>query len=266
MFKFDFSRGESDGEVQTNVSQVEVVELAAIRVCDLQQQYSATASADRVMVLAVESQLRYLRAPRVPALEQDDHQGLCDIVQGKYYGGLKVWSCTADVCSFVSANRDVCHAKSVLEIGCGQGLCGIAALLCGARHVTFHDFNLEVLEICTKPNIVLNCGTTLLNSTISFCSGDWDAFAVPEDHKYDTVLGSDVTFDVESCQKVGRLLSRTLSRGGIAVLGMKEFYFGTNGGREEFESALRCSCPELRTTVHTVQCGNEMKRVVLVVH
>jgi predicted nicotinamide N-methyase len=259
MFSFDFAPVPSTISVRTPPP----VCLEVIAIGDLQH-YSESVRTERGMQLDCIPVIHYLRAPKVPSLEEGTGGELRDIVQGRYYGGLKVWSCARDVCSFVSARSATFCSKKVLEIGCGQGLCGIMALLCGASHVTFHDYNSEVLEICTKPNVFFNCAKEI-EGTVAFYSGDWDEFAVAENQKYDVVLGSDVTYDVMSCQKVCCLLSRVLSSGGAAVLGMKEFYFGTNGGRDEFEGALAQVLPHATVTASEVQIEGGMKRVILVI-
>lgn len=97
--------------------------------------------------------------------------------------------------------------KRVLDLGCGTGLPGIAALLRGC-HVTFQDLNVEVLLQTTWPNVAANAcvaavvaasgagvraeGADLVagaafGETVArarFVSGDWrglGAFLVPSD-------------------------------------------------------------------------------------
>jgi len=65
-----------------------------------------------------------------------------DLVSGVYEGGLKIWECSIDLVHFICKHPDTFAGKNVLELGCGQGLPGIAALLYGqAAHVTFADYN-----------------------------------------------------------------------------------------------------------------------------
>ncbi|KAE9554837.1 hypothetical protein FO519_001952 [Halicephalobus sp. NKZ332] len=40
--------------------------------------------------------------------------------------------------------------KRVLDLGCGTGMLGIAALLCEAEHVSFVDIDPEALEVCKE--------------------------------------------------------------------------------------------------------------------
>ena len=264
MFFFDFGE-EKPVALSIEVNQqplrvyVEDVPLAQVAVS-----YKAFFNAERAMKLEGSPVIYYSRAPKVPSLEATGDGELRDLVQGKYFGGLKVWSCTSDVCSFVSKHLATVDSKRVLEIGCGQGLCGIMALMCGAQHVTFHDYNKEVLELCTKPNVAYNCCEKDLASTAAFCHGDWDEFSVTEEQKYDVILGADVLYDVEACQKVSSLIPRVLQTSGLVVLGTKEFYFGTNGGCREFEAALAQSSPGMTMTTHPMTCETGMKRLIIV--
>jgi len=233
-------------------------------------------SGDRVMRLEVDNVvILYQRASPVPALEapESNQKDRRDIVAGKYYGGLKVWSCTQDIVQYYAKNDEIKQKANnggrLLEIGCGQGLPGIAAILLGAQHVTFHDFNLEVLELCTKPNLAANVAPRMLGAhvpTVSFCFGDWSSFNVPDALKYDIILGSDVTFDLVTCRKVAKLLSRVMSKDGVAIIGTKEYYFGTNGGHQEFRDAL-LSCKStfggFAVGIAEKKAGNEMSRVIL---
>jgi ribosomal protein L11 methylase PrmA len=60
--------------------------------------------------------------------------------------------------------------KNVMDIGCGHGLLGIAALKSGASSCYFQDYNKEVLESITKTTITLN---DLPTANCKFIYGDW---------------------------------------------------------------------------------------------
>lgn len=57
-----------------------------------------------------------------------------------------------------------------LQIGCGAGLLGIGCLLLGSNHVTFQDFNLEVLKWFTLPNIVINLRSSVISTSVTSTS------------------------------------------------------------------------------------------------
>nr|CCD15794.1 unnamed protein product [Trypanosoma congolense IL3000] len=245
--------------------------------------------------------LAHQRAPRVEELTVVGGREYRDIVPGKYYGGLKVWSCAPYLMEYMFDNRDmfrglfrgtgeaVCDGTQgsvgnafrypiVIELGCGQGLPGVAALLIGARHVLFQDYNDEVLELCVKPNIGVNlrrhmeaaeaCAEDddMCPTIVQLVSGDWG------DMHWDgvaggsvAILGSDVTFDEEACRKLAQLLQRLLSSSsGMAWIASKQYYFGTSGGVLEFTQR----CNECKLTVVEVSssgAGGGMHRVILLV-
>ena len=66
--------------------------------------------------------------------------------------------------------------KKILELGCGQGLPGIAALIYGeASLVLFQDYNQEVVENATKTCVGLNLkNKPELWSSAQFIAGSWD--------------------------------------------------------------------------------------------
>ena len=56
-----------------------------------------------------------------------------DLISGVSEGGLKVWECTFDMVDYLQ-NQEF-TGKSVIELGCGQGLPGILAAKRGATKV-----------------------------------------------------------------------------------------------------------------------------------
>jgi predicted nicotinamide N-methyase len=110
-----------------------------------------------------------------------------------------VWDCGLYMIDFLQSR---CHdyltifpSSSILDIGCGTGICGIAALLLGARQVCFSDHvltdsldaNLDSLDEMLKPRSV----------TVKYSWSDYDN--VPEVMKshFDFVLCSDCLYDVK---------------------------------------------------------------------
>ena len=68
-----------------------------------------------------------------------------------YEGGLKIWECARSLAAFVATHIAEWKAAAaprplrVLELGCGHGLAGLAALHGGADVVHFCDF------VCLSP-------------------------------------------------------------------------------------------------------------------
>lgn len=94
-----------------------------------------------------------------------------DIVPGVYEGGCKVWECTLDFLKFMAEGKIDFTGKKVMDIGCGHGLLGIAALKSGAACCYFQDYNKEVINDVTMTNILLNDFSMDL---CKFLYGDWD--------------------------------------------------------------------------------------------
>jgi predicted nicotinamide N-methyase len=218
-----------------------------------------------------------------------------DVIPGRYYGGLKVWSCATLLAEYLSEHAthySLLFRKSnvVAELGCGQGLPGLAALCLGARRVIFQDYNAEVLTLCTKPNLgaTVAANRTVLSEVhchrdaaalkVKLVYGDWVdlqweseeaggspsslATSDPSSAHCDVVLGADITFDKEACDKLACVLQRWLRpRTGEAILASKDYYFGTNGGYLEFTRSA-----ELRglrvTLLQRVDTADKMPHVI----
>ena len=58
-----------------------------------------------------------------------------------FSGGLKIWEGTIDLLEWLLSNHPDASLKGkyVLDLGCGAGLLGIAAMECGAN-VVFQDY------------------------------------------------------------------------------------------------------------------------------
>jgi predicted nicotinamide N-methyase len=69
--------------------------------------------------------------------------------------GIAVWDAAVFLAKFFESNARLISQRRVLELGCGLGLCGIAALHAGASSVIFTDLG-YILET-TRRNIRENC-------------------------------------------------------------------------------------------------------------
>ena len=77
-----------------------------------------------------------------------------DLISGVYEGGLKVWECTFDMVDYLETTQ--MDGKSVIELGCGQGLPGILCAKKGASKVVLQDYNEHVIEKATKITAAAN--------------------------------------------------------------------------------------------------------------
>ena len=145
------------------------------------------------------------------------------------------------------------HGKRVLEIGCGSALPGIFCLqMDGVERVDFQDYNREVIDMVSVPNILLNTiYRDNLASTLKFdeleinnraieqlpCRlyfGDWGSFIDISNYQYDVVLSSETIYYVESYPKLLEILNQCLKPEGYALFAAKTVYFGCGGNLTTF--------------------------------
>jgi predicted nicotinamide N-methyase len=98
--------------------------------------------------------------------------------------------------------------RRVLEIGCGLGMAGLAALAAGLQ-VTFSDYTAAALAAAAH-NARLNGFTRFETRRI-----DWRE---PPHEPFDVVLGADVLYEARCASQVLGLLERTLGPAGLALL------------------------------------------------
>ncbi|XP_042211811.1 histidine protein methyltransferase 1 homolog isoform X2 [Homarus americanus] len=137
--------------------------------------------------------LKKLRVSTNLSTALTDHS---DLVPAVYEGGLKVWECTWDLLHYFAASGIKMKGCRVLEVGCGAALPALYAAIHGA-HITLQDYNEEVINFITIPNVILNIANessinninnateylttsrdlvTDITSKASFFSGDWGDF------------------------------------------------------------------------------------------
>lgn len=126
-----------------------------------------------------------------------------DVQTGVYEGGFKLWECAVDLVKFLDSQQRQMPA-SVLELGCGHGLPGIYALQQGATRVMFSDYNKEVLELTTCPNVLRNVqGDEQLFKRAEFYAGAWTSMSqymehvelqAPEQMQFDLILTAETIY------------------------------------------------------------------------
>ncbi|ORM41094.1 Histidine protein methyltransferase 1 -like protein [Babesia sp. Xinjiang] len=77
------------------------------------------------------------------------------IVPREYEGGFTIWESTWSLVTFLQTELKPCEGELAIDLGCGNGLCGIIALQKG-YDVLFQDLNWDVLEETVVPNCLLN--------------------------------------------------------------------------------------------------------------
>ncbi|XP_049873388.1 histidine protein methyltransferase 1 homolog isoform X2 [Pectinophora gossypiella] len=168
-----------------------------------------------------------------------------DLITGTYEGGLKIWECTYDLIKYLEDNESKLgfENKKVLDLGCGAGLLGIYTFMNGAN-VTFQDYNKEVLECVTIPNVLLNCDDEDIEFELTRCkfySGDWASFnqKLPDTEFYDLILTCETIYNPSNYGKLIDLFLQRLTKDGTIYLAAKTHYFGVGGGTREFEKCIK---------------------------
>lgn len=187
-----------------------------------------------------------------------------DIIKNIYEGGFKIWECTIDLLEYLEEKYSnlIFESKSVMDLGCGQGILGILALKNKANFVIFQDYNLEVLEYCTYINLKCNFIENEFDNKVAFFSGDWNLLSekinknkneiklnennieIPK--KIDILLMSEVIYKTENYEKIANIINENLKiETGICFLASKVYYFGVGGSLPEFELFIKEKFPEL---------------------
>ncbi|KAG5874411.1 hypothetical protein JTB14_033168 [Gonioctena quinquepunctata] len=166
-------------------------------------------------------------------------QNHSDLLPAVYEGGLKIWECTHDLLLYLNECNINFSGKRVLDLGCGAGILGIALLFKGAE-CWFQDYNTDVIQYLTVPNILLNSRDALRHCKCF--SGDWGSFAdlVEADgtRKFDYILTSETIYSTESYEKLHKVFEKLLKKEGVIFLAAKSFYFGVGGGISLFQDYL----------------------------
>ena len=139
-------------------------------------------------------------------LLDNQFDGESDLIPGKYEGGFKIWECSYDLAEIVANYTGIIphNPKKILELGCGHGVPAIMSMLVfeNLTEIVFSDFNSEVLEYTTWPNIIINCSSACEN--VRCIAGDWATLS-PLIENFDLILSTETLYTVESCRKVYRL-------------------------------------------------------------
>ncbi|NXY14294.1 MET18 methyltransferase, partial [Atrichornis clamosus] len=211
-----------------------------------------------------------------------------DLIPGVYEGGLKIWECTFDLLEYFSEAEIQFANKTVLDLGCGAGLLGIAALRGKAERVHFQDYNSTVIDEITLPNVVANCikqgsrmgsgkgrkaskppskrpkkteGSPDVLNKCRFFSGEWSQVSQlllssnKSFSKYDIILTSETIYNPDYYSALHDTLAQLLDKNGRVYLASKVHYFGVGGGIYLFEKFIEKKNVLRTSIVKTIDQG-----------
>jgi predicted nicotinamide N-methyase len=97
---------------------------------------------------------------------------------------------------------------TALEVGCGLGLPGVAALARGL-HVVFSDYDATAVRFAAA--------NARLNGFTNFVERPFDWRAPPEDLRVNVVLASDLTYEARHIEPLVALVGKVLLPGGLCL-------------------------------------------------
>ena len=171
----------------------------------------------------------------IPVVETEEHSiTLSQDGQGVMAISGVVWDCgllcvdfLGHIATNVEESSPLCFLPitKVLDIGCGTGVCGIAALYLGADTVTFTD-----LRICDALEYNMDTLPKPLKEKSQFISHSWDLPDIPNGivssptGPWDCLLCSDLLYESKSHDHLLRLLNNINFR--IAIFAYKKRHDG----------------------------------------
>lgn len=164
-----------------------------------------------------------------------------DIVPFKYEGGYKLWEGAVDLVEYLFHEKPCDFTgKKVLELGAGHALPSILAARLGAAQIDINDYNSEVLNDVTMPNLQANVESNPVK--IRFFSGGWHSLPALLKMKYDIVLSAETVYTSHQSEELAKCVVETIAPDGIAFIAGKSYYFGVGGGIRAFDQHVnRCA-------------------------
>lgn len=124
--------------------------------------------------------------------------------------GCRLWEAEVCVLEYLEANPHFVRNKSVLELGCGVGLAGIACIKLGATQVTLTDANSKVLEN-TQFCVDANCK----DNSVSVAALEWsDPHGADKFPVHQVILAPDCVYDPHDVPMFVQTTMGLLHKGG----------------------------------------------------
>ncbi|XP_034950987.1 histidine protein methyltransferase 1 homolog isoform X2 [Chelonus insularis] len=254
MFKFDFSNNEEarDDKNEENknltwlpATEIEITDEQFSKKLSERDYITITFENVELKMIKSESAILNLKAKKHDKIIKAESQH-SDLIPAIYEGGLKIWECSYDLGKYFYSQNIFCKNSKVLDLGCGTGIIGILALLKGCT-VHFQDYNSEVIELVTIPNVLLNLeDRQKIEKNTQFYAGDWERFVEllikkypNETEKYDVISTCETIYNSYNYQKLYQVFKQQLKKDGVGYIAGKVHYFGIGGNMKEFEKLIK---------------------------
>eukprot|EP00928_Gymnodinium_smaydae_P070893 TRINITY_DN54635_c0_g1_i1.p1 TRINITY_DN54635_c0_g1~~TRINITY_DN54635_c0_g1_i1.p1 ORF type:complete len:440 (+),score=91.84 TRINITY_DN54635_c0_g1_i1:59-1378(+) len=165
---------------------------------------------------------------RVAAFGRPGEGGVCDrVTSGPLRTGGRIW------CSGLLLARELLarqlpalQGRSVLELGCGLGIAGIALAASGAgpQRCVLTDVEPEIVA-AAEANLRYSAVPTSRGQALTLDMRNLDAVqALARDHDVSAVIGADLVYGALTAEEVAKAARAALPPGGIAFLLMPTKY------------------------------------------
>jgi predicted nicotinamide N-methyase len=128
----------------------------------------------------------------------------------------KVWDTAIHLARRIAADPSITSGKRVAELGCGLGLCGLAAAGAGAKTVLFLDqepFALQMAMNSAKIN-GYETGTTIGDAVVAAALCGGRALPTLPTHRLaDVVIASDILYDINAMPGLAKTVLQLLDAG-----------------------------------------------------
>lgn len=157
--------------------------------------------------------------------------------------GLHLWESSVVFSRYIKKNQSIFDNKSIIELGSGCGLLGIACLLyTNCQHITFSDYQKSVIDNLVK-NIELNKSShrninqssskKIMNSSdpssaksfptnYTILNLDWRDYEKYKLESYDYIIGSELIYNGGHLEELAKLFKNLLKSDGKALIAMPE--------------------------------------------
>lgn len=149
--------------------------------------------------------------------------------------GLSIWSASLVMARWMQAKRDLWEDKTVLELGSGCGVPGLAVARCSPKKVYLTDLNPQTVE-----NLQFNVELNGVQDFVHASCMDWSEQSTWPKERVDCLIGSDLIYQKTLVPLLTSVVMGTVKPGGTF------FYVAPDTGRDGMDSfvgEMKSKCP-----------------------